>query len=302
MGGKVTRIRGDLDDVDALLEIMNILKDVSSNRFFSFAKQKTDFSKFLEIFLYFFDMLEDVNTTCPLVRNDIPVRDLMLVTSEAGFMSQLNSRVCNAALKEVEKVKGSVRVACVGERGATKARQLELKVDKVFTNVEEVGRYETALHIRDYLVERIMAGESGGCRIVYIWPKSFNILKPRIVKLLPAVELLGQGEEDDEPGLTAEEAAQKKGSKKKKDFLQESTIDGIMKVLADLWIIARLFEILTDTKLAEAATQAQQLEQAVESLGSEKKGLVVSLKKASKDEMNKAMSEVFTASKMSRKR
>lgn len=291
---KSGRIKGDMEDVEALLEIMNILKDVSSNRFFAFAKQKSDFSKFLEIFLYFFDMLEYAKTDCPLVRNNLPSRDLMLITSEAGFMSQLNSRVCMAAVKEAAKFP-ECKVTCVGNRGAAKARQLGLQVDRVFIEEEGVGRYQTALKIRDYLVERVMSGESGGCRIIYIWPKSFNLLKPRIVKLLPAVELLGRAEGEK---VSKQEIKRLKASSR---FIRESRLDGIMKILADLWVSSRLFEILTDTKLAEAATQAQQLEQAVESLGSEKKGLMASFKKASKAEMNKAMQEVFTASKMTRR-
>ncbi|MFZ5802160.1 MAG: F0F1 ATP synthase subunit gamma [Candidatus Omnitrophota bacterium] len=291
MGGKTARIKGDLDDVEALLEILNILKDVSSNKFYAFVKTKTDFSKFLEIFLYFFDMLELVDTECPLIRNSNPSHDLMLVTSEAGFMSQLNSRVCNTALKEAQSF-SDVRIACVGQRGAEKAISLGLKVEKIFNMVEETGRYESAMKIRDYLVERVMSGQSGGCRIVYVWPKSFNILKPRVVKLLPASELLGR-EEDFQ--FTEEE---KKTILAKSHFIRESKIDSIMKILADLWVSARIFEILTDTKLAEAATQAQQLEQAVESLGGEKKSLTLSFKKASREELNKAMQEVFTSSKM----
>lgn len=295
MGGKVTRIKGDLDDVEALLEIINILKDVSTNRFFAFVQQKSDFSKFLEIFLYFFDLLEDVQTACPLVKNSNPSRDLLVVTSEAGFMSQLNSRVCSAVLKETQKI-GDCMISVVGRRGAEKCTQLGLKVSKVFENIDESGRYESALRIRDFLVERVMSGESGGCRVIYIWPKSFNLLKPRVVKLLPAVELMGVEEED--------EAALKltRSSKKQKGFIQESSIDAIMKVLSDLWVSARLFEILTDTKLAESAAQAQQLESAVESLGSEKKSLVVSFKKASREELNKAMREVFTSSSVIKKR
>ncbi|MDD5670585.1 MAG: F0F1 ATP synthase subunit gamma [Candidatus Omnitrophica bacterium] len=284
MGGKVTRIKGDLDDVEALLEIINILKDVSTNRFFAFVQQKADFTKFLEIFLYFFERLENIDTQCPLIRNDHPARDILVVTSDAGFMSALNSRVCNATFKECQEV-GSARIACVGKKGADKCVQLGLKVDRLFEGMDD--RYTSALKVRDYLVERVMTGETGGCRVVYIWPKSFNILKPRVVKLLPATELLSNDEEGSVPVARGNKGL---------DFIQESTIDSIMKILADLWVCARLFEILTDTKLSEAATQAQQLEAAVESLGAEKKALMVSFKKASRDELNSAMREVFTSS------
>lgn len=295
MGGKKQQIKGDLDDVEALLEIIQILKDVSTNKFFAFSQQKREFSKFLEIFLLFFDLLESVKTDCPLVRNNNPGVDIIIVTSEAGFMSQLNGRVCNAALKESKKQKDT-RIICVGAKGAAKCKQMGMNVSRVFSGGDETSRYDTALQIRDYTIERIMSGACGKAMCIYTWPKSFNILKPRIVKLLPAVELLG-GEEAEE--VTENE---RKRIRDRKDLILESSMDGIMKNLADIWISSRLYEILTETKLAEAASQAQQLESAVESLGSEKKSLVVSFKKAGKNELNKAMREVFSASAVIKKR
>ena len=127
--------------------------------------------------------------------------------------------------------------------------------------------------------------------------KSFNILKPRVVTLLPAEELLG-GEESN-----AEET-EKLGrvEQRARKFIQESSIDGIMKVLADIWVSCRLYEILADTQLSEAAAQAQQLESSIEGLSKEKSQLMLSFKKAGREDLNKAMTEVFTASKVIRRR
>ena len=73
-----------------------------------------------------------------------------------------------------------------------------------------------------------------------------------------------------------------------------------MKVLADIWVSCRLFEMISDTKIAEAAAQAQQLEASMEGLSSEKKGLLLVLRKAVRSDLNKAMSEIFSASKVIR--
>lgn len=289
--GKVARIQGDLEDIEALLEIINVLKDVSTNRFFAFAQQKQDFGKFLEVFLLFFNMLESAETDCPLVRNNNPGTDIVVVTSEASFMTQLNSRVCNAAAREYEKYPDA-KVACVGFRGGDKLKQLGVKVDKLYTDIEGTGRYQLSLLIRDYLIERIMSGAAGRAICVYIWAKNFNVLKPRIVTLLPAQELLGgEGEETDEETGKFERLA-------RIHYISESSVDGIMKVLADIWVSCRLFEIISDTKIAEAAAQAQQLEQSIESLSKEKSGLALSLKKAIRGDLNKAMAEVFNSSKV----
>jgi len=295
VGGKSNRIKGDLDDIEAILEIITILKDVSTNRFFSFARKKEDFAKFLDIFLVFFNMLESVDTACPLVRNDNPVTDIILITSEQSFMSQLNNRVCNAALKEVEKYP-QAKIFCVGWRGADKCKQLGMDLEKVYRDIDQNGRYEVALMLRDAVIERVLSGESGRAECIYIWAKSFNVLKPRIVKLLPADELLGGGDEENPEDVP--KGAFSVGSR----FISESSIDGIMKVLADIWVSCRLFEMISDAQLAEAAAQAQQLESAIESMSKDKKGLMLSFKKAQRGDLNKAMREVFTSSSCTRRR
>lgn len=293
--GRTAKIKGDLDDIEAILEIISILKDVSTNRFFTFAQQKEDFGKFLELFLVFFSMLESVETNCPLVRNKNPNADIVVVTSESSFMAQLNSKVCSAAAKEVEKYP-NCQVICVGHRGAERLRQMGVKLAVVYENIEQLGRYQVALSVRDHLIDRIMAGETGKAVCIYVWAKSFNILKPRVVKLLPAEELLAAPEED-----TGEDGAPLPVLDKRK-FLAESSIDGMMKVLADIWVSCRLYEMISDSLLAEAAAQAQQLESAIEGMSKDKKGLMSSFKKASRGDLNKAMREVFTSSRVCRRR
>jgi len=284
--GKTARIKGDLDDVEELLEIISILKDVATNRFFAFAKLKEDLAKFLEIFLIFFNMLESVETDCPLVRNKNVGTDIVVATSESSFMTTLNNRVCFVAAQEYKKYPES-RVLCLGWRGAERCKQLGMRVDKLFRDISDENRYYIALELRDYLIERCMSGESGRAICVHILPKSFNILKPRVVKLLPAEELLGGGPKDPSEMLLAG-----------RDFIAESSIDGIMKVLADIWISSRLLEMISDTKLAEAAAQSQQLEQAIEGLSREKKDMTLAFKKSMRDDLNKAMREVFSSSQV----
>ncbi len=300
--GKVAQIKGDLDDVEALLEIITILKDVSTNRFFQLAQKKDSFIKFLEEFLVYFDLLRSTDTACPLVKNDNPVTDIVLITSEASFMSQLNSRVCSAAFRETEKFRNA-NVVCVGWRSLDRCKYLGMNVAQVFRDIGETGRYETSLNIRDYLIERVMSGQTGRAVCVYIWAKSFNVLKPRVVTLLPASELLSvQGDVVDEDNTAAAATAEDGLSPPPAKFIQESPIDGMMKVLADVWISCRLYEILIDTQLAEAASQAQQLESSIEGLSSEKKQLMLGFKKAMRADLNKAMAEVFSATKVIRRR
>lgn len=293
--GSVARLKGDLDDLEALLEIITVLKDVSTNRFFAFAQKKKNFARFLEVFLSYFDMLEGVNTNCPLVRNNNEGIDIVVLTSEAGFMSQLNGRVSFAALQEYQK-HPEANVICIGKKGADKCKMSGMKITQVFSPVDFPDRYQMALAVRDILVKRMLSGQSGKAVVIHMWAKTFSLLKPRMLKLLPASDLVG-GEEA-EPIDTHE----KKSIRRRKDFILETSMDNTMKALADIWVSSRLYEIVSDMALVEAAAQAQQLESSIEGLSTERNKVKVSFRKASRDELNKAMREVFTQSSMSKKK
>ena len=296
--GKVTRIKGDMDDVDALLEILSVIKDVATNRFFSFAQRKANFRKFFETFLEFFQLVQNVETNCPLLKNDRPEVTILTIASDMAFMSQLNSRVASIAFQQYQKYPGAT-IVCMGRRCAERLKMLGVKnIDRIFTGDEFPERYILALALRDYLVDRVMTGKAGKVFIVHLWAKTFSIIKPRILTLLPASELVrtSGGEMTDE-GDAVNEA---EGAEDKIKLIMESDPDKMMKALADIWIHSRLFEIMADILIVESAVQAQQLESALESLGSEKKGIMTSFRKAGREELNKAMREVFTQSSVSK--
>lgn len=296
--GKVTRIKGDMDDVDALLEILSVIKDVATNRFFSFAQRKANFQKFFDMFLDFFQVMQSVETECPLLKNDRPEVTILTIASDMAFMSQLNSRVASIAFQQYQKHPGAT-VVCMGRRCAERLKMLGVKdIDRIFTGDEFPERYSLALALRDYLVDRVMTGKAGKVLIVHLWAKTFSIIKPRILTLLPASELVrtSGGEMTDEGDAVSEA----QGAEDKIKLIMESNPDKMMKALADIWIHSRLFEIMADILIVESAVQAQQLESALESLGSEKKGLMTSFRKAGREELNKAMREVFTQSSVTK--
>ncbi len=296
--GKVARLKGDLDDVDALLEIISVLKDVSVNRFFVFAQKKANYAQFLGSFMKFFNMMGVIDTNCLLVKNDNPGVDLLIVTSDLSFMAQLNTKVINMAIKEYAKYP-KANIILIGRKAADRCKRLGMNLDKVFSFADAPTRYDLALLIREYLIDRVMTGKSGKVALVYCWAKSFSILKPRVITLLPASELVGSEDEDDSEA-SGEGNAPAKRKHQKSDFIQESTIDQTMSALADIWIHARLVETISDLQLVEFAATSQQLESAIEGLSGEKKGLVMSVRKASRDELNKAMREVFTSTSITK--
>jgi F0F1-type ATP synthase gamma subunit len=289
---KVTRIKGDLDDVDTLLEIISVIKDVATSRFFAFSAKKKNLQRFFDAFLQFLETVKNIEIDCPLLRNNHPGVDIVVLASDQSFMSQMNSKVAEIARQQYIKYPGS-NIICLGRRCAATLKMMGVeRIEKVLTLGEFPNRFDLSHYLRNYLTERILKGISGKAILVHLWAKAFLVIKPRILTLLPAGELIRTKGGD----IThADETDGLEEVKEKFEVILETSGDSIMKTIAGIWIYCRLYEIVDDIPLTEAAVQAQQLESALEFLGTERRSLLIAFRKGSREELNKAVREVFTA-------
>ena len=282
--GKATKIKGDLDDITELVEIIQVLKDVADTKFHTLANRKDRFGRFGESFIEFFRMISLAEVQHPLVTNNHPKVGLVAVTSEAGFMGDLNAKVVRAVLAEKDKYPDCVIIP-VGRKGAEKISAVEKNM-KIFENIEELGLYEIAVRVKDYVIEEILNNRLGKVFVVYPWSKSFNIQKPRVIQLLPCEELLAKQ-------MQFVNAIEK--------VIMESDPVDIIGYLANIWVVCRLYEIMHDTAISEAAAQSQQLDASVQRMKKDKKGVQMAFSKARKSDIDKSMREVFTSRLMAKR-
>lgn len=282
--GKANKIKSDLEDITELVEIIQVLKDVADTKFHELATRKDRFARFGESFVEFFRMISLSTVRHPLVSNDNPNIGILGVTSEAGFMGDLNAKTIRAIIAEKERYPQGVLII-VGRKGAEKLAKVQPNM-KTFVNLEEVGLYEIAIRIKDYLVQEVMEDRLGKIVVVYPWSKTFNLQKPRTVKLLPCDELLIKQAEF----VDAIESV-----------ILESDAADIIGYLADMWLVCRIYEILHDSSISEAAAQSQQLEASVQKMKKDKKGIAAAFTKARKGDIDKGMREIFTARMMTKR-
>ena len=287
--GKATRLKVELEEVGSLLEILTVLKDVSSNRFFVYSGKKVNYQKFIDIFFKFFDLFHGVEISSPLAQNSQSGVDILVLTSELGFMSQLNSRVSALALDEYSKSPNS-RLICIGLRGAEKCRSLGMAIEKIFSPALDANRFDFAIELRNYLIERVNSGVTGQVKIAYVFAKTLGVLKPHVIELLPFSA--AQKQHQEEFGLVLRNV--------KHNIIFETNIDSIISTLAQIWVQTRIYEMLNDLQIVEAAAQAQQLESAIEGLSQEKKKVIIDFRKASREQLNAAMRGVITSTNMTK--
>jgi len=280
--GKASKVKVEVGEVRELVDLIQVLKDVADMKYHAMSAQRVKFNRFNESFTEFFSLVGFSQVQHPLVNNSNPNSVILVITTERGFIGDLNSRVIARALEEKEKSPQSQFVV-VGKKGVTKLEGMGQKLLKGYEDVEDRGFYEVAVDIKTYLVKEVMEGRIGKVVMVYPWPKDYTTTKPRAVKLLPCEDLLPK---------------QAQTVEKFRQVIEESDPLDMTGYLADLWLSSKIYEIFFDTNLAAAAAQTQQLDSSLTKMRKERDVVKLKYRKAKRGDIDKSLREVFSARMM----
>lgn len=283
--GKANKVKKELKEVIDMVFLIQTLKDIADNKFFTLLSQKIKFRRFGETFVEFFRMIRMTSARHPLISNDNPVVGIVVVTVEGSFLGEFNNRIIRNALDEGQKY-SNVKYVGIGEKSHDRLKLVDPNV-KMFKEMEMVGIYKTAVALKTYLVDEIMNNRMGKVVVVYSWPKSFDTQKPRIIKLLPCDELVTK---------------QAQMVSIVENVIEESEPMNVIGYLSNLWITTRIYEIFMDTIIASAAAQSKFLDDSVEKMSKEKKKTLMKFRKAKKNDIDKSLRETFSARMMAMKK
>jgi F-type H+-transporting ATPase subunit gamma len=251
-------------------------------KYHALSSQRTKFNRFTESFTDFFSVIGFSQVRHPLVSNSSPKVAIVVISSERGFVGDLNSRVVSRALEELEK-NPNAELVCIGKKGIGKLEGMGYKLTKSWEDVEEKGYYEMALEIKEFLVKQVMEHDLGKAIIVYPWPKDYSVIKPRAIKMLPCEDLLPQ---------------QAQSVEFFKQLIEESDAVDMIGYLADLWLSSKVYELFFDTNLAAAQAQTQQLDNSLGKMKKEREVVKLKYRKARRGDIDKSLREVFSARMM----
>ncbi|MDE2027356.1 MAG: F0F1 ATP synthase subunit gamma [Candidatus Omnitrophica bacterium] len=279
---KASKVKVEVAEVRDLVDLIQVLKDVADMKYHALAAQKIKFNRFNESFTEFFSLVGFSQVAHPLVTNSLPSSVILVVSTERGFVGDLNTRVVSRAMEEKEK-NPSAQFVVVGKKGIMKLEGLGQKILKSWEDIEDRGFYEVAVEIKTYLVKEVMEERVGKVTIVYPWPKDYTVTKPRSVKLLPCEDLLPK---------------QTQTVEKFREVIEESDPVDMIGYLADLWLSAKIYEIFFDTNLAAASAQTQQLDSSLGKMRKERDVVKLKYRKAKRGDIDKSLREVFSARMM----
>lgn len=281
--GKANKAKSDLLETADLSYLVQTLKDVADNKYHTLVNHKDTFKRFGESFVEFFRLINLTTIDHPLITNDNPQVGFVVVNIDGTFLSGFNNKIIDMAIAEAAEHQ-NVRFITVGCKVLERIKQLDPDA-KVFPPMEENGMYETAVMIKDYLIEEVMNDRLGKVKVFYSWPKSFEIQRQRKVNLLPCTDLISKQVESVEVI---------------ENVIEESEPIDVIAYLSNLWTVTRLYEMFVDTNIASAAAQANLLEESTKRMKKEHKNSLINYRKARKLDIDKGLRETFSGQMMTK--
>ncbi len=274
----------DLQFNTHMVELMEILKGITTAEYLTVIKRQTRFMRFMEAFNGFFDILDFHTVQHPFAHPQGRLAILM-ITSNEWFMGGLNTRIINAALENAD-AREAVFIA-VGEKGAA-ALEVCGYLPKTFPGVAVDQCYKTAVGLRDYIMTETNKGTFG--RLVVYYPRSISFMVQRVeeLKLLPCTELFQRTE--------------KAPTEEIKDLIVESSLSEMIQYLVETWIVQKLYEVLEDSKLAEFSARVIRFEESLQLLQVRGRAIRLQYLRNWHELIDKDMRDIFTAQIMRRKK
>ncbi len=283
--GKASKVKREMIEGRDLVDLIQVLKDIADMKFQDLFSRRGGFQRFGESFSEFFRLLEYTELSHPLISNSNPNTCIVVITSEEGFIGDLNNKVVVKAMAEREENPKAMFVT-VGRKGVAKLEMMGVKSEMVFEEIAEQGMYEISVKLKDFLVEQVLNDKIGKVKVVYPWPKDLQTVKARSVKLLPC-DFIAQKQQQ-----TVEQFTK---------VIEESDPLDVIGYLANLWTSSKIFEMMFDASIAAVSAQAQQLDSSLTNVKKESINIRLRYRKARKGDIDKSLREVFSSRLMANK-
>jgi F0F1-type ATP synthase gamma subunit len=131
----------------------------------------------------------------------------------------------------------------------------------------------------------------GRVQVIYPRALSFSSQAIEVANLLPCAELFDRAA-DSEVGRRLR---LRRFLAEAQQIAVESSLAALLQYLASMWVTAKLFEVLEDSKLAEFSARAMHLEGSVQKVEKQHKKLKHQCSKAAHERVDKGMREGFAA-------
>ena len=284
-------LRKDIQFNRELGGLIDVLKGIASTQFRHLQAKREYFIRFISCLEGFFEAIELADSGHPFLKpsSSSSSSGIVMITSDEGFLGELNSQVINAGLGLRRQDTDSLII--LGERGAHFLEELGESF-LYFPGISEDIRYTQAQVLRDYLIQQYLKEKF--TKVIIVYPKfiSFAFREVTTEQLLP---YLGRGEKSKQ-----ETATQTLNLNLQPDVLFEPSQERIVDYLIRTWMAQKIYDIFWESKLSEWASRVIHLEESSQVVAELNKQLRFSYFRTLHSLSDKNIREIF-ASRISEK-
>ncbi len=272
----LSSIKKDVEFNKGLHSLIEILKNIAIAQYRALERKVKPYKKLNLAIESFFELIKESKVSHLFLQAKNNSQIVIAITSDAGLLGGLNTRVITAAVNELEKTPGPLIV--IGERGKVYARESDIPFIS-FAGIEDEQRHLQAMQLRDYVMDRLLKESIGRLKVVYPRALSLSAQKVEIMPLLP----YAWADKKAVPG------------EMRNDIIIESNPGDIVEYLIYLWIGGLFDEIFGLSRLAEFAARFVHLEESSQKLKDMEKTLRLQYFRARHELIDCNMRELFAA-------
>lgn len=244
------KLKAQLEFNNDLGSIIDVLKVAASMQLRQLQMQRPINEDFLAELKESTSLIDVSRLKHPLLtlKEDLP-RCVVAITSDEGFLGELNTLVINSALDRRKNSQKDM-VVVIGERGAGYLRDLDVE-HKAFAGIPDRLKQEQVEEIKNYLVDLFAKGDIG--EVVVVYPKFVSITTHRLEasRLLP---------------FSFEAGTQAEKTESIEELLVEPSASYIVGGLAKLWLSSVMANIFFSSKLSEFSARLMHLDKSEQEL------------------------------------
>jgi ATP synthase F1 gamma subunit len=241
---KKTRLRNDLEFNKLMGSIIEVLRGVAVAEYFSLQSRMKSFDEFKRHLDDLFQMVNLGRFKHPFLEAPGYPNNFVLITSDTGFLGELNVSVVKTAMGQC---RSDDRFTVVGRQGARYISEHGLE-HSCFPGIDDNISYSEVIKLRDHIINEFLTKKLGGTVIVYPHFISFAMQKVQTFQLLPCRFLF------------SEDSKQKPLLNRDPRVLVEPSIKKVVAYLVKIWIGQLLYIVFWESKLSELAARVRHLE------------------------------------------
>jgi ATP synthase F1 gamma subunit len=276
---KKIKLRNDLEFNKLMGDIIQVLRGVAVAEYFNLQSKTKSFDEYKRHLDDLFQMVNLGNFKHPFLGAPAYPTNFVLITSDTGFLGELNVSVVKTALSQC---RNDDLFTVVGKQGARYIGEHGFK-HSFLPGIGDDIAYDEVIKLRDHIIDEFSAKKLGGTVIVYPHFISFAMQKVQTFQILPCRFLF------------PEDSKRRPVLNRAPRVLVEPSVKAVVNYLVKAWIGQLLYLVFWESKLSELAARVRHLEKSTNEIKDESRKMKFKYFRLLRQISDKNIREIFAS-------